>query len=481
MMLRKLSQAPASMLWSAALLLAVLAVVQFSHEVPPSYGADRNVGKPIAPQAAAPQPPPPSARELIGLTALEQQSGLSTPTGAGVVAGHIEGMPGDYLPRIQADAFRGVAFIQHSGVSKPNGHANSTARIIYGPRGLAPGIRTVHCMTIADFVGAGYLRTGFPQPPVANDIRLFSHSWVMRNLPDPGEALRRADYVIDTADVVMVVGVDNGHEKDVPDVLASAYNVIAVGSWTGNSSGGYTLVEGAGRCKPEIVAPGALTSYATPVVAAIVARLQETARGLAESGAASHVEVLKAVLLAGANKPPKWKQAEGKPLDEHFGAGRASLVKSHALLTAGTPEGDRIRRRYGWTFDSLAAGKTRRFTFQTAEPMGGTSLALVWHRRIQPIQAVNMQDRQMYWAGEPKLADLDLRLVRIDEAGAEHVVAESASAIDNVEHIFLPRLQAGRYYLEVTRKDTLPEAWDYALAWRVEKPRIEKAIAEAGR
>ena len=46
------------------------------------------------------------------------------------------------------------------------------------------------------------------------------------------------------------------------------------------------------------------------------------------------------------------------------------------------------------------------------------------------------------------------------------VIAESRSRVDNIEHLYFTELPAGRYRLEIRRKDQLTEAWDYGLAWR---------------
>ena len=56
-----------------------------------------------------------------------------------------------------------------------------------------------------------------------------------------------------------------------------------------------------------------------------------------------------------------------------------------------------------------------------------------------------------------------------NDEGKEKVAGESASTIDNVEHVYLKELPRGRYRIEVTRKDKLEEEWEYALAWRIEK------------
>src|SRR5690606_26494394 len=154
------------------------------------------------------------------------------------------------------------------------GHATTTAGVIYGPGNLAPGITDVHCYATAHWLTEGYLRAGTPLPPVEDDRRLFNHSWIGGS-GGPGDltVLRRVDYIVDARDAIMVVGVNNGRNTTVPSLLCSAYNVIAVGST--NSSGGYTSVDGEGRCKPDITAPTRMTSFATPMVGAIAARLLE--------------------------------------------------------------------------------------------------------------------------------------------------------------------------------------------------------------
>ena len=46
-------------------------------------------------------------------------------------------------------------------------------------------------------------------------------------------------------------------------------------------------------------------------------------------------------------------------------------------------------------------------------------------------------------------------------------VARSVSRVDNVEHVYLKRLDAGTYDIEISRTDALSELWDFALAWRI--------------
>jgi hypothetical protein len=62
------------------------------------------------------------------------------------------------------------------------------------------------------------------------------------------------------------------------------------------------------------------------------------------------------------------------------------------------------------------------------------------------------------------MADFDLALM-----GTDGQVAISASKIDNVEHVYVKKLAAGKYRIVLTRHDALPESWDVAVCWRIEK------------
>ncbi len=74
-------------------------------------------GMPAAPgPVAAAQAP--SIADLVGATRLDQTLGPSSPTGRDIAIGHVEGDAGDYLPRIDSDAYRGVDFEIHSGPSQ---------------------------------------------------------------------------------------------------------------------------------------------------------------------------------------------------------------------------------------------------------------------------------------------------------------------------------------------------------------------------
>ncbi len=438
---------------------------------------------------------------LIGIPEARRRLGQDLPTGKGVVVGHVEGNPGQYTPSVEKPRYQNIHFIARSGASEPFAHAEAVAGKLYGQGGLAPGIREVHSFTGGDWLGAGFLNAGQGVGPRLDERpRLYNHSWISSLEGRAGEeVLRRIDYVIDTADVLMCVGVNNGRGSAVPPLLGSAYNVIAVGALSGNSSGGYTHIEGVGRCKPDVVAPGGLTSFATPVAAAVVARLIEAADRLAPPPAkpgettenpeaaettqdppsfaannpAARSEVIKAVLMAGTVKPEGWAPESGKPLDAHLGAGMVHFDRSLRVLEAGHTGPGPIRTLTGWSFEPITTQGIVTYTLDVRSPLGPASIALVWNRRIDGRTVMAMPQGASTpvkgWVHTPRLADLDLRVLKVNDDGSLRILAQSVSRVDNVEYLHLPTLEPGEYRLEVTRplEDAPDPAWDFALAWHL--------------
>jgi hypothetical protein len=455
------------LLWIALVLIGVWGALVLSG-APSFTQADNVASAPAKPD----KPPEPSTAELLGIDRVQRRLGTATPTGRGIVVGLVEShSDGGYVPRVQADRFGDVQFAFAVKPAEVSGHATATATVLFGPRGLAPGVQQVVCYPSAHWMGNVFLRPGDGGPPRPGRIRVFTHSWIA-NSEDPAAlaTLRRVDYLVDEHDVLVVAGVNNNRTSPMPALLGSAYNVIAVGHWSGNSSGGYTRVETAGRCKPDVVGPGGLTSFSTPAVAAVAARLLEFADTQGPDSPARRAEVIKAILMAGADKPQGWKPAPGKPLDEHLGAGRVRFDRSLEMLEAGQPSGGQITRRCGWQFASLRPGEKAALEFDSPGGLGELSVMLVWHRRIEGRLAQDLATRRMHWLDTPRLANFDLLLHATDDAGATQQVARSAGTIDNVEHLWQRDLPAGRYRIEVVRQpDEIDEAWDYALAWRMER------------
>ena len=265
----------------------------------------------------------PTRSELIGLNSARQRFGNKMPTGKGVKFGHVEGASDSYAPDTTLAKYQHVKFRKRSGTTEVNGHANATAGVIYGENGMASGVTEVDLFNANGWMGNEYLRRGQSREPANEGIRVFTNSWIGGVHPGVEHLLRRIDYMVDKDGVIVVGGVNNGRNTSVPALVGSSWNGIAVGTWGGEgSSGGYTVVEGKGRVKPDIVGPYQKTSFTTPAVAATAGMLLEMADQMeADAGTngklgAGRPEVVKAVLLSGATKPWNWKPTSGRSLDE---------------------------------------------------------------------------------------------------------------------------------------------------------------------
>ena len=409
------------------------------------------------------------------------------PRGAGIALGHVEGSAAAYGPNRAAPEFRGLIF--HYPASPPGqhtAHANRVGRMFYGRFGVAARASDIHVYPANAWLGAAYLNAGTPDPPVDDSpVRVFNHSWIA----DPNEAaavnaLQRIDFVADVYDTLIVAGVNNGRNTRVPFLCASAHNALAVGTHAngGASSGGYTRIDTPGRCKPDLVAPRGLSSWATPVVAGVAACLLERADAIAvEHPAAPRTETIRAVLAAGCAKPPAWQPETGKPLDEPLGAGVVRYDRSLTILDAPHTPGDTTARP-GWMAGTLDRAASHAVTL-TLDTSAELCVSLHWNRRVQGLN-VRFADRPgqpAVWVPRDALCNLDLSVERQDEAGAWQPFDASSSTIDNVEHVYRRAAPAGTYRVTVTYTDTplrqpddeglprLDEAtpWDYTLAWWV--------------
>ncbi|MBL4702464.1 MAG: S8/S53 family peptidase [Phycisphaeraceae bacterium] len=405
-----------------------------------------------------------SPRQVIGLVDLANRIGpIETPTGAGVLTSHVEGgKANEYMPNIGDQRFAGVNFMLRSGVTKVGGHAHATAKVLYGTRGLAPGITKVNCYHAANWLKEGCLLTGTNSPPKFDGSDLMNHSWIAGEAnPFTHSVLRRLDYLIDTYDCIAVIGVNNGPQTPVPPMLASSYNGIAVGRDNGQSSGGRTAVDGKGRGKPDLVAPGSLTSFCTPAVSACAASMIQLAKSHPFAQEARKAQVIKAVLLAGAVKPPRWRHSPQHPLDQHLGAGVVNVNHSYDILKRDPSQPGMIDEPTGWSFFELSQRDMLSWYWDVPKDMQNVTITVVWHRRIDGRQLTDRLTRKTVWLDTPRMADLDIKLMSLQEGQ----IAVSKSNVDNVELIYVPKLKAGQYEIQLGRKDQLTENWTAALAW----------------
>ncbi len=411
-------------------------------------------------------------REEVGYTRLLETFPSGVP--AGLTAGVSLVEAGDsagnhYLPNAGAAWFAGKTITNRSSGSGVSGHATDVATYFFGiGTSLVPGT------TVIDAYNASHWTSLIPY---TESRRVQNHSWVARseNYPvgtDLDAASRginaRVDHMVNGQGLVVVAGADNGAGSSHPVLLVQGYNLISVGVRSGQHSTGLTAYDGAGRTKPDLVAPGPLTSYSTPQVASAAALLAEklTESAFSTGSGVNQARVVKALLLAGATKEefPSWARTDTRPLDATFGAGLLNVFLSYRTLLGGpvSASSSQLRPNTAWAHSSVSSStNTNSRTYLFEIPAGSVatrfSAALVWQRPTSTFV-------QSVLTGS--LANLSLTLHQVSGTTVGAVVdgGLSDSPVDNVEHIYLPALPPGRYALRVG--STTSTNTFYALAWR---------------
>jgi hypothetical protein len=259
---------------------------------------------------------------------------------------------------------------------------------------------------------------------------------------------------------------------------ATSYNGIGVGVF--NNGGSPYGPTADGRSKPDITASGfqdTVDSYSTALVSGAAALLLQAglrSDGGSDTNAAVDIRTLKALLLNGAIKPATWTNTSSMPLHPRYGAGVLNVFNSYEQLAGGKhgyivstsvstnnphpPTGDTntVGALSGWDFNtnSSSAGNDviKHYYFNATNNLSSApftaTATLVWNRH----------------QNKTNLNNLDLFLY---DAISGNLVACSTSLVDNVEHIFVPKLPQGRYDLQVWKQGgaTVSASETYALAW----------------
>ena len=279
---------------------------------------------------------------------------------------------------------------------------------------------------------------------------------------------------------IFVSGVGNG---GIYPILppGTAYNSIGVALYFSPPLVSGPTVDG--RCKPDIVAPDVADlgseadSYAIPYVAGAAAILVQAANrrdGGANTNAASDLRTVKALLLNGAIKPAGWTNGTASPLDARYGAGLVNVFNSweqlkggqHAFIESTTvssggahPPGANTNNEpvlAGWDYNTnsttTATDTVKHYYFNLP---GGNSFTLaatlVWNKQYA---ATNINNLNLF----------------LYNAANSNLVTCSTSMVDNVEHVFLPALPAGRYDLQVLKSGSVTQVSTnetYALAFEI--------------
>ncbi len=417
----------------------------------------------------------------------------NVPTGAGIGVGQVEANSGTaYGPNQASAEFVGKLFTAMSGVPGTSGHATSVANNFYGNNlSLAPGITQVWLYSASGWLQANFLNAHLSSavlpaiPPFG--LRIFNNSWVGTTNDNGVDnlVLRRADFAIRRDNVLQFDGMNNGGGENQA-LMANGFNGVSVGRLDGNHVTGPTPVglDGPGRMKPEIVAPGSATSFATPVVSAVTAVLLETAASepfLLINPNAAHSATIKSVLLAGARHRTGWSNGPAvsgasrgvtsTPMDPVFGVDVVNVDRSHLILTGGEFGGTSdvssapVVPAEGWDLVDVASGQSRWYRFNLNSEVDEASVLATWHR-VVPTSLSSYT-----------LANFDLRLWRVENGVPVTLVGDpglpyfssgnvvSQSAVDNVEHLYLRGLAPGAYAIELDRIDTSAVPVTVALSW----------------
>lgn len=396
-------------------------------------------------------------------------------------------------------------------------HATSSARRIAGATSsMTPGIATVAIAEADDWLSTFIRVEAAGMRPLASVSRIANHSWV-GDYDDSDEnidALQRVDWLVNRDEFIQVVG--NSNNATLRPLLANAFNTIAVGRTDAMHSMGSLALDATyvtGRANPHIVAPLGSTSAATAVVTSATTLLIDRAQsdptlsreadiipraaGATPIKSAASSEVIKAVLMAGADRRTdnpddnildyraSARQQTGNGLDLRYGAGQLNILRSHEILTAGEQnsieDGGGTVLWSGFDYDPAFGGDNSNavatYAFSTTALAAEVAASLVWNLSVAEGPG---------YSPDPRLYNLDLELWHIDAAG-DTWLASSASAVDNTENIWTTLAPGGDYALRVVHAEATDFAWDYAIAWHIQAvplpaglPMIAGAIALLG-
>jgi len=409
-------------------------------------------------------------KDEIGLTRLQVIAGSSLPTAPSAGLTQVEAQEGsNYAPNSTSTLFSGKTLTLKSGASGTSSHADHVARNFYASTSQVPGGCSIDLYNANDWLGAGYLNFGISSAPKLESRAVQNHSWVgsSGNSSYDTEIGRRLDFAINRDGFLCAVGLYN-QDTNTPvhaQLLCQTYNTISVGRDDGGHTKGLTTLDGAGRRKPDIVAPSAApeyaTSWTTPMVSGAAALLYQKLVSDYTPSFSDRPRVIKALLLASATKNtvPDWGNSSDLPLDDVYGAGELNIHHAYHTLIAGKAAAGSTRYGIrGWASDTVSSSSSKTYYFGIASGAPATpfSAALTWHRVVT-------NNIFFGWGNlSSSLANLRLKLYQTDGTNLTTLLATSDSSVDNVELIHQPSLAPGDYALRV---ESSSSSTAYALAW----------------
>jgi hypothetical protein len=278
---------------------------------------------------------------------------------------------------------------------------------------------------------------------------------------------------------------------------SSAYNGVTVGRTTADFSRVHSdsaiAFTGDGRMKPDVVAPGTAltlanddweggapdwdtslngTSFAAPHVAGLMAQQIEAGTNL---GLSTNPLVVKSTIMNSADKVldksgNAWEPANltlpggvfttSQPLDTHSGAGQIDGLALATQYLAGE-QGPTSANPIGWDLHEVNNSQSIDYTLHRQLEAGSMLTAtLSWFRHVNRTDdgdgLVNAADT---FTRSP-LNNLNLQILRNGV-----LLAQSISAVDNVEHLNFLIDEQAKYTLRVIGQNVAGGAEQFALAW----------------
>ncbi len=384
----------------------------------------------------------------------------------------------------------GTASVFPNSLGSDSSHADGVGGQLYGiPNGIATNVTHVDSLEanffITDYVGDD------SYPAIGDPIVNQSYTFGPLSVSDQQQIDSQYDNYSVENQTLFISAADNygTNYSNSTNVCApgTAYNCISVGAYDVTFQNAIGPTSDNGRCKPDITAPGDYTSDTTPEISGAAALLMQAALrgdGGADTNSADDPRTIKALLLNGAVKTADWTNSTSAPLDFRYGAGVLNVFNSYEQLvgdknnfTASTtvttggahpPNSattSAIGVLNGWDFNTNTSGNSfispfdsvNHYYFNVTNNLGNTQFTatLVWERHFNANYAITP---------EP-INNLNLFLYN---AANSNLVNCSTSLVDNVEHIYMTNLPAGRYDLQVWKAGGLnivSAAEPYALAW----------------
>ncbi len=399
-----------------------------------------------------------SVQSDIGFPELQKEFGAALPTGSNLSVLVVEApdSSGNWAVAKSGElAGRTITFpLSTTTPTTYSAHANTVAKNLTGvTTSILPALAELKVAPVSTYRNTS-LKLGAQCSPIAVAWDLENHSLISNVTTYNLNALQLLDYRIVRDGVTVVVALENGTGAMQP-LWGNNYNTIAVGSATGTHTRGGTNFEGSGRLKPDLVGTATYTSYATPVVTSAAGLLIAEAKRTPALATAKDPRTIKALLMAGATKEEfsAWAQTPAQPLDPVYGTGQVNIYNSYKALVAGRQSAAAVwSAARGWDLGKSSTTSVYYFEVPTGQTVK-FSTVLTWYRE---------QTTSNFWTFTGTLADLNLRLRNSNASFAlGTVVAESSSALDNVEHIYRAALPAGQYALEVSG----PAGVNYGIAW----------------